>query len=243
MEITSLSNNRIKELLKLKERKGRKEEHLFLIEGEHLVEEAYKKGILKELILIIGSNYSLPVPTTYVTREIINKITDLDNSPNIIGVCSYLENNEILGDKILLLDCIQDPGNLGTIIRSSKAFDIDTIVISKDSVDLYNPKVLRATEGIIFHMNIVIMDLEEAIEVIKSKNIPLYGTRVDGGENIKNVSSTNYAIIMGNEGQGVNKDLLEKCDKYLYIDMNKDVESLNVGVATSIILYEFHNKK
>ena len=243
MEITSLNNDYIKELVKLKERKNRKEQGVFLVEGEHLVEEAYKKGILKELVLLIGSDYKLDVKTTYVTREIINKITNLENSPNIIGVCSITNDNVITGDKILLLDRIQDPGNLGTIIRSSKAFNIDTIVISKDSVDLYNPKVLRATEGIIFHINIVVEDLNIAIDNIKSNNIPLYGTKVDNGESIKSITDkSKYAIIMGNEGQGVNQELLDKCDKYLYIDMNKEVESLNVGVATSIILYEFNNK-
>ena len=241
MEITSLNNDKVKELIKLKDRKERKKTNTFLVEGEHLVEEAFKKGLLKELILLKGLDYHLDVPITYVTREIINKITNLNNSPNIIGVCAYPENNNLEGKKYMLLDNIQDPGNLGTIIRSAKAFNVDTIVISKDSVDPYNSKVLRATEGIIFHINIVIDDLETIINELKGNNIPIYGTRVTGGESTYRIGKEEkYAVIMGSEGQGVKEKFLSCCDKYLYIPMNKEVESLNVGVATSIILYELN---
>ena len=243
MEITSLNNDKIKELIKLSERKERKKTNTFLVEGEHLVQEAYKKGLLKELILLKEIDFKMDVPITYVTREIINKITNLTNSPNIIGVCSYPEKNELIGNKYLLLDNIQDPGNLGTIIRSAKAFNVDTIVISKDSVDPYNPKVLRATEGIIFHINIVVDNLEEVIDKLKKNNIPVYGTKVTDGDTTYNIKQEDkYALIMGNEGQGVKESLLSLCDKYLYIPMNKEVESLNVGVATSIILYELNKE-
>ena len=149
---------------------------------------------------------------------------------------SFLHQLKI-GDRILILDGIQDPGNLGTIIRSSVAFNIDSIVLSKDSVDLYNSKVIRATQGMIFNINIIQKDLLEFIPLLKDYKI--YGTKVNGGKSLKNVEKVKkFAIIMGNEGQGVKKDILDMCSDYIYIDMNKSCESLNVGVATSIILYE-----
>ena len=119
MLITSLNNDKIKEYIKLKDKKYRKINKLFIIEGEHLVKEAFKKGLLKELILLDGTSIDININTTYVTKEIINKLTDLETSPNILGICEIKESNSLIGDKYLLLDNIQDPGNLGTIIRSA----------------------------------------------------------------------------------------------------------------------------
>jgi len=242
MLITSLDNDRVKKYIKLKDRKYRKKEKEFIIEGEHLVQEACKKKIVLELIIEKDTNFSSNLPIIYVTREIINKISDMDSPSNIMALCKIVES-DIKGDKILLLDDIQDPGNLGTIIRSSKAFNVDTIVLSPNTVDKYSPKVLRSTQGMIFHINIVVRDLKEVITYLKEKEIPIYGTRVDKGLDVrflKDKDRKKYALIMGNEGQGVHSDILNICDEYLYIDMNKDVESLNVGVATSIILYELN---
>ena len=133
---------------------------------------------------------------------------------------------------------MQDPGNLGTIIRSGVAFNVDTIIINDKCADPYSDKTIRASQGMIFKTNIVKRNLEEFTKEIKGK-IPIYGTKVTNGKNIKNLEKiSKFAIIMGNEGQGVSKKLLDLCDDYLYIPMNKKCESLNVGVATSIILYE-----
>jgi TrmH family RNA methyltransferase len=180
------------------------------------------------------------LPTIYVTHEIMKKISDMDSPSKVMAICKMKEN-KIIGDKILLLDDIQDPGNLGTIIRSAKAFNIDTIVLSPNTVDMYNSKVLRSTQGMIFHSNIVVQDLKETIINLKEKQIPIYGTRVDNGIDVTTLDKREkYALVMGNEGAGVSKEILDMCDKYLYIKMNSDVESLNVGVATSILLYELN---
>ena len=169
MLITSLDNDRIKSYIKLKDRKYRKKTKTFIVEGMHLVLEAYKSGNLIELILEKDEVLPIDVPTIYVTNEIINKISSLDNPSNVMGLCKMNDNKEVTGNKILLLDGVQDPGNLGTIIRSSLAFNVDTIVTSLDTVDLYNPKVLRSTQGMIFHLNIVNMDLKEAIAKLKKE--------------------------------------------------------------------------
>lgn len=241
MVITSLDNDRIKGYIKLKDRKNRKKTNTFIVEGMHSVLEAYKKGMVVELILKEDISLPLDVPYVYVTEEIIKKISDAVSPPDVLALCKMVNDNVVLGEKILLLDGIQDPGNLGTIIRSAVAFNVDTICLSPDTVDIYNPKVLRSTQGMIFHTNIIIKSLKEIISMIKEREIPIYGTRVDYGIDVSTLREKDrkkYALVMGNEGNGVSEEILDMCDEYIYISMNPDVESLNVGVATSIILYE-----
>ena len=168
MIITSLENNKIKDLVKLQTKKYRDNTNTFLVEGEHLAEEVYKVGIVKELFALEGTKIDLNIPITYVSSEVMKKISTTDTVIDVVALCEKLDNKEIIGNKILLLDDIQDPGNLGTIIRSSVAFNVDTIILSPNTVDLYNPKVLRATQGMFCHINIITMDLFEAIDTIKN---------------------------------------------------------------------------
>ena len=238
--ISSTNNEKIKELSKLKIKKYRDESNKFLVEGKHLVEEAYKSNLLLE-VFTIEDRILFNVETTIITPDVMKKLSSTDTIPSIVGVVKKKEDTEIIGDKILLLDNIQDPGNLGTIIRSAAAFDIETIVLSNDTVDLYNPKVIRATQGMIFKMNIVIGDIKTAMHIIRDKNITIYGTDVVSGI-LPNTLSTDeksrFALVVGNEGNGISPEVYSLCDKMLFIKMNNNVESLNVGVATSIILYE-----
>ena len=241
MVITSLENERVKKWTKLQKKKYREEFGQYIVEGEHLVLEAYKAGVLEELILEENEELIVDVPFTYVTKEIIDKISCLDSPCNILGVCKKINNNDIVGNKILILDDIQDPGNLGTIIRSAVAFNIETIILSENTVDLYNSKVLRATQGMFFHTNVVKMDLSVAINDIKNRGIIVYGTNVVDGVDAATLRSEDrekYALIMGNEGKGVREEIALLCDKNLYINTNKNVESLNVAIAASILLYE-----
>lgn len=243
MLITSLDNDRIKGYIKLKERKYRKKTNTFIVEGLHSVLEAYKTGSIIELILEKDEVLPFDLPCVYVTNEIINKISSLETPSNIMALCKINSDNVELGNKILLLDNVQDPGNLGTIIRSAVAFNVDSIVLSPDCVDVYNPKVLRSTQGMIFHIPIIVRDLFETIDTIKKEEIPVYGTRVEFGEDVsslKEKDKVKYALVMGNEGNGVKRELLEKCDKNLFIDMSEKVESLNVSVAASILMYELN---
>ena len=237
MTYTSIDNEKIKEIAKLKDKKYRKGSDLFLIEGEHLILEAYKNGYLKKIIKLETDKVNFDVETINVSSKVLKYLSSLE-TPTIIGI-SKKKDDQIKGNRILILDNIQDPGNLGTIIRSSVAFNIDTIILSEDSVDLYNEKVIRATQGLIFYINIVRGNLEEIVKNLKQKGYSIYATKVNGGKSLKNIEELKkFAIIMGNEGNGVRTSLLNGCDEYLYIDMNKNCESLNVGVATSIILYE-----
>ena len=233
--IDSLDNKKIKEITSLKIKKYRDQYGLFLIEGKHLVDEAKKSGLLEEVILL-DDEYDFD-KKLIVSEKVMKKLSFQDSLPSIMGVCK-IKDNKLIGSKYLLLDGIQDPGNLGTIIRSSLAFGVDTIVLSKDSVDLYNDKVIRSTQGMIFHINIIRCDLEEVINKIKG-DIKIIGTSLGDSTPLRSIDKLErYALIVGNEGNGVKKEILDLCDDIVRIEMNKDVESLNVGVATSIILYE-----
>lgn len=242
MIITSLTNQEIKYLDKLKQKKYRDKEKKFLVEGEHLVEEARKKSVLEKIIVLENTKFDFDMPKIEVTKEVMKKLSSLDTPPNIIGLCKMMEEQEV-GNRILILDEIQDPGNLGTIIRSAVAFHVDTIILSENTVDLYNPKVIRSTQGMIFHINTIRGSLKEKLIDLKERDIPIYTTNVENGEDIKSVKELDkYALIMGNEGNGVRNDIAKLADKTIYIPMNPVVESLNVAIATSILLYELGDK-
>ena len=232
--IESVNNERIKEYSKLNTKKYRDESGLFIVEGEHLVEEALKKTQAVEI-------FSLDDKHTQVSEAVMRKLSNLNTPPRILAVCKKLKEEEIKGN-ILILDGIQDPGNLGTIIRSAVAFGIDTIVTSLDTVDYYNVKTLRASEGMVFNINIVEKDLNELLPELKNTH-RIYTTNVVNGTDVSELDVNKpYAIVMGNEGNGVKREIADMCDEAIYIPMNSNCESLNVAIATSIILYEFSKK-
>ncbi len=240
MVYSSLDNKLVKDIKKLNQKKYRDESDLFLVEGEHLVMEAYKHGYLKNLIYMEGTDIPFEKDNICVTEKVMRYISELDNPQPYMGICYKLKNKNI-GNRILVLDNIQDPGNLGTIIRSSVAFNFDTIILSKETVDLYNSKVIRASQGLIFNINFLYTDLVPKLEKLKKEGYMIIGTSVNGGKDIKEYKHLNkLALVMGNEGQGVSDAVLDVCDTYAYIEMNKLCESLNVGVATSIMLYELN---
>ena len=240
MVITSLDNEKVKYYCKLQKKKYRDINNKFIVEGEHLVLEAFKTGVLKEVLLEEGEVLPIDVEQIEVTKEILKKISTLTSPPKMIGLCEKKIETTI-GKRILVVDEIQDPGNLGTIIRSAVAFNIDTIVIGDNTVDVYSPKVVRATQGMLFHVPIVFYSIDKLIPILKKLKIPVLATNVKYGEEVKNLTrdeKQTFALIVGNEGNGVNPKYLELSDKFIYIPMNDVVESLNVAIATSIILYE-----
>ena len=241
MLITSLNNEQVKELVRLKDKKYRDKVGLFFAEGEDLLNEAYKAGLLKHIYVVDG--YDNPyegMDITYVTIDVMKKISDMDSPSNYYGVCEK-KKEKMLGDRIVVLDDIQDPGNLGTIIRSAVAFNFDTVVLGSGSVDIYNPKVVRSSKGMLFNINIISRNLVNFLGELKDYQI--YGTDVNEGIDIKNEKiDGNVAVIIGNEGKGISEEVKEYCNKFIYIDMNKNCESLNAGVSASIIMYEVNNK-
>lgn len=239
MVITSLDNKKIKKVVKLKQKKYRDIENKFIIETLNIIKEAYNMVYLLELYVLEGTTLkdNFDVPINYVSKNVFNKISSLENS-YILGVCKK-KVSVLEGKRYVLLDNVQDPGNLGTIIRSCVGFNVDTLVLGDTCVDLYNDKALRASEGNIFKLNIVRTSLKDVIKILKEKNITIYGTDVNDGENIDKIeNNSSFALVMGNEGNGVSNDIKALVDKNLYIKTSKNLESLNVGVATGIILYE-----
>lgn len=241
MLITSVNNDRIKELVKLKEKKYRDISNLFFIEGKDLCNEAYNNGLLREIYILDGKdNIYDGIPYNYVSEEVMKKLSDMPSITDYFGVCTKKVEDKP-GNKIIILDNIQDPGNLGTIIRSAVAFNFDTIVLSNDTVDLYNPKVVRSTKGMLFNINIIVTDLDSFLPELDEYTI--YGTDVTNGIDIKKeIIPNKIAIIIGNEGKGISDKVKKYCKKYIYIDMSNKCESLNAGVSASIIMYEVYKK-
>lgn len=237
--INSVNNEKIKKYSKLLQKKYRDETNLYLISTDHLVREAIKdKSVIDIFLLENKENYYGNV--TIVTETVMRKLTNLKTLPNVVAVVKKKKEENIKGN-VILLDGVQDPGNVGTIIRSAVAFNIDTIVFGNGTVDVYNEKVLRASEGMINNINIIKKDLIDVIMELKVNGYEIIGTKVDGGTDIKNIKSKKFALLVGNEGNGVSKELLDLCDVFAYIKMNDSCESLNVGVATSIIIHELNN--
>ncbi len=239
MIITSTSNKTIKEMMKLKQKKYRDETGLFLIEGYHLVEEARKAGCLKTVITTLDESFE--EETIYVNDSVMEKLAFTKSPQPIMGVCekSVHTNDIIDGHRYILLDTLQDPGNIGTIMRTSLALGIDQVIMSKECVDLYNDKVIRATQGALFKLPVCIMDLSDAIYALKDKGVLTYGTCLQNAASIDTYETKEkMAFVMGNEGNGVSQDILDICDHRVYIPIS-DVESLNVGIAMAITAYHF----
>ena len=239
MLITSKDNKKIKEVRKLLNSKYSRELGLFVIEGENLIEEAIKNNLLVSLYVLENYECKYNFEFDYVTLDVMKSISDLKSTPRLIGVCKF-DNNKTVGNKIVILDNVQDPGNAGTIIRNSVAFGIDTIIFSEGSVNPYNEKVLRSTGGMIFNTNIIISDLS-IIDEIKNKGIIVIGTSLHTNNSLESLEHLDkYAVIFGNEGNGVREEILNNCDKLVKINMDSKCESLNVGVSSGIVLYHLY---
>ncbi|MGN7300671.1 TrmH family RNA methyltransferase [Ferdinandcohnia sp. SAFN-114] len=243
--IESNKNPQIKQWKKLHTKKERDKSRTFMIEGFHLVEEALKSDVVIQE-LIISETTDIPsewivddLSITIVTEKIMQEISDTDTSQGVAAVCeqySVKEGGKI--SRLLLIDAVQDPGNLGTMIRTADAAGIDAVIIGEGSVDVYNSKVIRSTQGSIFHIPIIKENLHDTILKLKQNGIKVYGTSLKDAVDYKQASvGESFALIVGNEGNGVEPELLDKTDQNLYIPIFGRSESLNVAVAAGILLY------
>lgn len=241
MEITSLTNAKVKQWSKYKEKKHRDKDHKFLIEGEHLIEEAHKANLIECILIEQGKENMFPIYETYeVTRDILKKLSDSVSGTYIMAVCHMPNISSIdFGNKVIVLDDVQDPGNVGTIIRTAFSFGYTSIVLSNHSVDVYNEKVIRSTQGALFHMPIIRGDIMELLQELKQQGITLYATSLHEATPLQQTpKKTPCALIFGNEGNGVSKDVIDYSDHKVFIEMDT-FESLNVAVAAGICMYEF----
>lgn len=249
--IHSAKNPQIKQWKKLLTKKERDKTGTFLVEGFHLVEEALLGDQIIEII--ISENKDLPpswdygsISVTVVTDDIILQLSDTEAPQGIVAICRSQETKRktVNGKRLLLIDAVQDPGNLGTMIRTADASGIDAVIVGEGSVDIYNPKVLRSAQGSHFHLPVIRGNLYEWVKKLNEEEIPVYGTALENAKEYTAIRRTaEFALIVGNEGSGVNKDLLAATTANLYIPIFGKSESLNVSVATGILLYHLRNEK
>ena len=255
--ITAKDNDKIKYTKSLLKTKNRNKESKFIIEGYRIltlaiecradldyvfINEDFEKKEEHEnfLNILIEKN----IKTYKTTNKIFDDLVDTESTQGILGVVKFKSKNieENLTDEnrfVLILDRIQDPGNMGTIIRTADAAGVDAIIALKGCVDTYNPKVIRSTMGSIFDMNVIHTDQEDALRVLKLKNFDIVSSYLDTN-NYYNTVEYNYktALVIGNEANGINEELVSKSDVLVKIPIYGKAESLNAAISSAILMYE-----
>ena len=257
--ITSKDNDIIKNIKKLKETKFRKSEMKYIVEGIKMVKEAVlEKEIIEQIVICedcikngdLDSKLLYEIAKyncIYVTEKIYGMITETVNPQGILAVVKRdIENTKINynEDLIVVLDGIQDPGNLGTILRTVDSVGLTQIIVSKNTVDAFSPKVVRSTMGAIFRVNVIETDdLVSTLKEIKKNKFKVMVTALDAEKNLYEAEIVKNAVVIGNEANGVSTEVKDLADNKIIIPMLGKTESLNAAVATSIVLYEYVRRK
>lgn len=256
--ITSKDNENIKSIKKLKERKYRDLNNEYIIEGIKILKEAIQeKAVIKKIVIceeclannIIDDKLLYEIAKydcLYVSKKIFEGLTDVSKPQGILAVVEKNNKKDINynEDIIVALDGLQDPGNLGTILRTLDSANLSQVIVSKDTVDAYNPKVVRSTMGAIFRVNIVEAEnLKETLKEMKRHKYKVMCTDLTASKNIYEIDYNKKILVIGNEANGISKELLDMADEKIIIPMLGKTESLNASVATSIIVYEYVRRK
>ena len=268
MIISSKDNEIIKEIRKLKEKKYRKEK--FIVEGIKMLEEAINEKASIDLIIIReGINLDLDISefkSIVVTEKVFDTLTDVVSPQGVLAVINKkgfekintknksIKNIDIENvielridknaDYILAIDGIQDPGNLGTIIRTADSANLKQIIVSKNTVDSYSPKVIRSTMGAIYRVNIIETEnLVETLEKLKEEGFKVVTTSLDTDNSVYDISYDKSIVVIGNEANGVSKEVQDMSDYKVKIPMLGKTESLNASVAAGIMIYEYVREK
>ena len=230
MIITSLTNPYIKELNELKKNNAKKEKNMFLVDGLDFILLAKQNNLLKEILTLSYLEEYQDIKQIIVTKPILDKLSINKTSSNVIGVCYYPQN------KVLYLDGVQDPGNVGTLIRTALAFSYSGVILSKDTASIYNDKVISSTKGAIFSLPIY-NDID--LISLKEKGYEIVSTSLKNAIDYKEYHFKNkFVLVLGNEGQGVKEENLLISDYIVKINMD-NIDSLNVGVAGGILMNEY----
>jgi TrmH family RNA methyltransferase len=258
MKITSASNPMVKHVKSLHKKRARWKSKSFFVEGVKGVEEAIKSNSIIECILYSDTLFEVnggkellnlinktELKILYTDKRIIEEISDTENPQGIIAIVKFNEYSlkEILkseNNSLILLDRLQDPGNIGTIIRTADAFGIDGVILTKGCVDVYNPKVVRSTMGSLFRVPMVFVDdTIDTLKFLKKEGIKIISSTLDTEEFCYDVDfNQNFALVVGNEATGISYDIINFSDYNIKIPMSGETESLNAAVAASIIMYE-----
>lgn len=243
MVITSVQNTRVKQWMKYHEKKYRDQDKKFIIEGEHLIQEAHQANVISEIITVEGYHHHWDQYSChYVSKEVMKKLCGSVSGSKIIAVCNYLTFDKVSKKRYILLDDVQDPGNVGTIIRTAHSFGYTGVILSKGCADIYNGKVIRSTQGALFHIPVIRMDLLNVIDDLKQQGVKVYATSLTDATSLSNtICHDEIALVFGNEGKGVSQNILDICDGKIYIEMQA-FESLNVAVAAGICMYYYMSK-
>ena len=261
-ELSSVSNPIVKAAAELKQKKYRTEQQAFLVEGMRSVEEAVNCGIVKQLFVLKGTKTASARQTAIiaaaaaegvelyeVTEPVMKKIADTETPQALTAVVARqsaaLEELAAAGGIVLVLDRIGDPGNLGTMIRTGEGAGIAGVILSKDTVDLYNPKTIRSTMGSIYRVPHVISEsLMETVEELKQKGVYVIATHLRGVKEYQELEYDGWTgVLIGNEGNGLSEALVDLADELVRIPMEGSVESLNAAIAAALFMYEMKRKR
>lgn len=257
--ITSKENEMIKYIRKLKEKKYREIDKVYVIEGEKLIKEAITENakikhiVISERCLEEGDitkdfpNILEQYSCICVADKVFTTLTDVVTPQGMLAVIERKDKEQAINfqeEMILVLDGIQDPGNLGTILRTVDSAGLTQIIVSKTTADVYNPKVVRSTMGAIFRVNVILSEeLTDTLKMLKKQEYEVVVTSLETQESIYDMGNNKKVIVIGNEANGVSKEVVGIADKKVKIPMLGKTESLNAAVATGIMIYEYVRKK
>ncbi len=240
--ITSLKNPKVAAWKALKDRKGRRESGCFLVEGRKMVEEALKSAFDVEAVLVqegVSFPDGLTMPVYELPAHVLAAVCDT-KTPQGIAAVVRMKEQSALGKHIVVLDGVQDPGNVGTIIRTADAAGLDGVLLSNQCADVFSPKVLRATMGSIFRMNLrTTDDLPGELTKLREKGYSILSSQLDGTPFYEREKvAEQFALIIGNEGNGVSEQVQQTATHRVRLPMRGGAESLNAAIAAAIMMYE-----
>lgn len=249
MVISSRENNIIKEVKRLKEKKYRNEK--YIIEGHKMIDEAIQESVKIDMIVMTEefANHNQEYVDKIddykfiiVTENVFKELTEVKTPQGILAVVYKNEKRKIdkNADYIMALDDVQDPGNIGTIIRTLDSANIKQLIVSKGTVDAYSPKVVRSTMGAIFRVNVIeVENLKDELDKLKQKGFKIVSTSLQTDKSIYDINYDKKVVVIGNEANGVSKEIQDNSDIKVKIPMLGKTESLNASVAASIMIYEY----
>ncbi|GGB27861.1 putative tRNA/rRNA methyltransferase YsgA [Lentibacillus populi] len=240
--ITSIQNDKAKQWHKLKKKKERVRSKTFLIEGFHLIEEAHASNWkIEEFILLEGTDapgFSTDYPVFIVSPSVFNHISETKTPQGIAAVVRMKASVWESFEKVLLVDAVQDPGNLGTMIRTADAAGFDAVILGENTVDMYNNKVVRSTQGSLFHIPVFQESLLAKIPVLKDEGFTVWASALMNSVPFTAITpDRKVALIIGNEGAGITEEIIHLADHCVKIPIYGKAESLNASVAAGILMY------
>ena len=248
-----MTNKRIKELTALKDKaKARRESGTYIVEGIKMCGEAPAEAVLETYVTasfaMQNKEWLKKRNAEVIEDRVFEKISDTKTPQGVLSVIRQPEYSldDIIknGDLYVILEDIQDPGNLGTIIRTAEGAGVSGVIMSKGCVDIYNPKTIRSTMGSVYRVPFVYTDdLKSAIAKLKENGIEVYAAHLKGKSDYDDISYRRAAFLIGNEGNGLSDETALLADTYIRIPMEGQVESLNAAVATAILMYEFGRQR